>query len=29
MIDPNEFGLLLGRRRLGSIAEVGDNVLLV
>ncbi len=29
MIDPNEYGLWLGRRRLGSIAEAGESVLLV
>ncbi len=29
MIDPNEYGFWLGRRRLGSIAEAGESVLLV
>lgn len=28
-MDPAEYGLFLGRRRLGSLAEVGDGVLFV
>jgi len=29
MIDPNEYGLFLGWRRLGSIADVGESVFFV